>query len=161
MNCWYIPTDRVIDGVDQTSLLVNGDSHSRRDYVHIYSGETNVATVKKRFKRHWVGELASLSGASFFDLYIDPGEVQPKMPPVFTTNGMFNAMKARHELWNEKYPHAKEARGFPFTGVENARPETIKAPQARFSKDQVPFDVDEVMKRTRDLENFEANGGIK
>ena len=29
----YIPTDRIIDGVDQTSLLFNGDTHSRRDYT--------------------------------------------------------------------------------------------------------------------------------
>ena len=34
----HIPTDRIIDGVDQTSLLLNGDTHSRRDYVHIYTG---------------------------------------------------------------------------------------------------------------------------
>jgi arylsulfatase len=157
----YIPTDRVIDGVDQTSLILNGDGHSRRDYVHIYTGETYAATVKGRFKRHWVGELPGLSGASFYDLYNDPREVQPKMLPGFTTKGMFNAMKARHELWIEKYPHGVEARGFPFTGIENARPETIKASKSRFNKDEVPFDVEEVMKRTRDLENFEANWGIQ
>ena len=30
-----IPGDRVIDGIDQTALLLNGDTHSRRDYVFI------------------------------------------------------------------------------------------------------------------------------
>ena len=29
----HIPTDRVIDGIDQTALLLSGDTHSRRDYV--------------------------------------------------------------------------------------------------------------------------------
>lgn len=32
-----IPDDRVIDGIDQTSLLINGDN-GRRDHVFIYAG---------------------------------------------------------------------------------------------------------------------------
>jgi len=34
----YIPTDRVIDGIDQTALLMEGDTNSRRDHVFIYAG---------------------------------------------------------------------------------------------------------------------------
>jgi hypothetical protein len=34
----YVPTDRIIDGVDQTALFLNGDTFSRRDYVFIYTG---------------------------------------------------------------------------------------------------------------------------
>ena len=150
-----------MDVVAQTALILKGDGHSRRDYVHIYTGEIYAATVKGRFKRHWVGDLPGLSGASFYDLYNDPREVQPKMLPGFTTKGMFNAMKARHELWIEKYPHGAEARGFPFTGIENARPELVEASKSRFDPDEVPFDVEEVMRRTRDLENFETNWGIQ
>ncbi len=78
-----------------------------------------------------------------------------------STKGMFNAMRARHEIWKEQYPDSKEARGFPFTGIENARPETIKASKPRFKKGEVPFDVEKVMKRSRDWGNFEANWGIK
>jgi arylsulfatase len=33
-----IPTDRVIDGIDQTALRFNGDGHGRRDHVFIYQG---------------------------------------------------------------------------------------------------------------------------
>jgi arylsulfatase len=153
----HIPTDRIIDGVDQTALFLNGDSHSRRDYVHVYTGNVYAATVKGRFKRHWVGELPGLSGANFFDLYNDPREVQGMMLPMFPTKGMFSTMKARHELWMEKYPNAKEAEGLPFTGLANARPETIKASQPRFTKDQVPFDVEAVMKRSSKYQEFEAN----
>ena len=156
-----IPTDRIIDGIDQTSLLLNGDSFSRRDYVHIYTGPIHAATVKGHFKRHWVGELPGLSGASFFDLYNDPREDQPKMLPMFPTKGLFASMKARHEIWKEKYPDAKEARGLPFTGIANARPETIKASKPRFTKDEVPFDVDAVMKKSRTWENFEMNWGVE
>ncbi|MHC4758866.1 MAG: sulfatase-like hydrolase/transferase [Planctomycetota bacterium] len=49
----YIPTDRVIDGVDQTALFLKGDSYSRRDYVMIYQGPNLAAAVKGRFKRDW------------------------------------------------------------------------------------------------------------
>ena len=83
------------------------------------------------------------------------------MLPMFPTKGMFLTMKARHELWMEKYPNVDEAKGHPLTGIANARPETIKASQARFKKGDVPFDVEEVMKRSREYENFEANWGIK
>ncbi|MEP2532019.1 sulfatase-like hydrolase/transferase [Shimia sp.] len=47
------PTDRVIDGIDQTSLFMNGDGYSRRDYVMIYQGPVLAAGVKGRFKRDW------------------------------------------------------------------------------------------------------------
>jgi arylsulfatase len=41
----YIPTDRIVDGIDQTSLLVNGDTYGRRDYVFIHSGHQLGASV--------------------------------------------------------------------------------------------------------------------
>ena len=47
----YVPTDRIIDGVDQTALFLNGDTFSRRDYVFIYTGNVLAATVKGRYKR--------------------------------------------------------------------------------------------------------------
>jgi len=153
----HIPTDRIIDGIDQTALFLNGDTHSRRDYVHVYTGNVYAATVKGRFKRHWVGELPGLSGANFYDLYNDPREMSGMMLPMFPTKGMFSTMKARHQLWIEKYPNAKEAEGFPFTGIANARPETIKASQPRFKKSEVPFDVEAVMKRSSKYQEFEAN----
>ncbi len=158
----HVPTDRVIDGVDQTALFVNGDTHSRRDWVHVYTGETYAASVKGRFKRHWVGDLPGLSGASFYDLYNDPREVQPKMLPMFTTKGMFNVMKARHEMWMEQYPNTPEAFGFPFTGLENARPRTIEHAQPRFSPEDVPFDVEGVLRRAhQSSEYLESFWGIE
>jgi len=136
----YIPTDRIIDGIDQTSLLLNGDTYSRRDYVHIYTGDILAAQVKGRFKRHWVGELPGLSGASFYDLYNDPREVMGKMLPGFTTKTMFDVMRARHELFIRKYPNTKHPRGMPLKGLENPRPEVKKAGEFRFNPDDLPFD---------------------
>ena len=141
----YIPTDRIIDGIDQTSLFLNGDTFSRRDYVHIYTGDILAAQVKGRFKRHWVGELPGLSGASFYDLYNDPREVMPKMLPGFTTKTMFDIMKARHELMIRKYPNTKHPRGMPLKGLENPRPAVKKAGEFRFNPKDLPFDPKEFL----------------
>jgi arylsulfatase len=141
----YIPTDRIIDGIDQTSLLLNGDTYSRRDYVHIYTGDILAAQVKGRFKRHWVGELPGLSGASFYDLYNDPREVMPKMLPGFTTKPMFDLMMGRHQLWIKKYPHTAHVRGLPLHGLENPRPAVVKAGKFRINPADLPFDPKEVL----------------
>src|SRR5271155_4630939 len=45
----YLPTDRIIDGVDQTALLMNGDTHGRRDYEFIpwpQPGRDDLETVQ-------------------------------------------------------------------------------------------------------------------
>lgn len=124
----YIPTDRVIDGIDQTALFLNGDTYSRRDYVHIYQGHTLAATVKGRYKQHWISAdpgVASGIGASFYDLYQDPREENPHLVPLIHTLGQFKMMRARHELLKGKFPDKPIARGIPLTGLSNARPETL------------------------------------
>jgi len=141
-----IPTDRVIDGINQTSLLFNGDGYSRRDYVFIYTGDILAATVKGRFKRKWTGEVPGLSGAAFYDLYNDPREVQPAMLPGFSTKPMFDMMKDRHNLWIRKYPHNPHVRGMPLTGLENPRPAVKKAGEFRINPDDLPFDPTEFLK---------------
>lgn len=80
---------------------------------------------------------------------------------MFPTKGIFISMKARHEVWKEQYPDTEEARGLPFTGIENARPETIKASRPRFNKNKVPFNVEKVMEKSKKRENFETNWEIK
>lgn len=140
-----IPTDRIIDGINQTSLLLNGDTYSRRDYVHIYTGDILAAQVKGRFKRHWIGELPGLSGAAFYDLYNDPREVMGKMLPGFTAKTMFDVMRARHELMTRKYPNTKHPRGMPLTGLENPRPAVKKASEFRFKEGDLPFEPKEFL----------------
>lgn len=61
-----IPTDRFIDGLDQTSLLLNGDTYGRRDYNFVYTGPVLAATTKGRYKRIWVGDHPGLPGAAFY-----------------------------------------------------------------------------------------------
>jgi arylsulfatase len=125
----YVPTDRIIDGIDQTELLLEGDTHGHRDYVHIYTGNTLAATVKGRYKRHWVGLSAGASSGispSYYDLYQDPHEKNPQMIPMIHFQGQFTAMRERHELMKKAYPDQENAHGIPYTGLSNARPETLE-----------------------------------
>jgi arylsulfatase A-like enzyme len=151
----HIPTDRIIDGIDQTALFLRGDTFSRRDYVFIYTGAILAATVKGRYKRVWVGEHPGLSGAAFYDLYTDPRETRGQMLPMFPAKGMFTIMKTRHELWMDKYPNAREARGFPLTGIENARPETLAAGRPRVDVSKLPFDPYKFIEQLPEWSNAE------
>jgi len=156
----HIPTDRIIDGIDQTAVFLEGDTHSRRDYVFVYTGNLLAATVKGRFKRRWEGEKPGLSGAAFYDLYNDPREVQPKMLPGFPAKGMFSIMKVRHLMFKNAYPDKGQNRDFPFKGIENARPETVTASKPRFSKDKLPFDPREAIMQVPEWENLDRDWGI-
>ena len=114
----HIPTDRVIDGIDQTAMFLNGDTKGRRDYVHIYTGPLLAATVKQQFKRHWVGDRPGLAGKGFFDLYRDPKEQQPMMAQFLWAWEPFDSMKARHQELMKEYPNKPITRGKPFAGIE-------------------------------------------
>jgi arylsulfatase A-like enzyme len=124
----YIPTDRIIDGIDQKALLLNGDTHGRRDYVFIYQGHDLAAIVKGRYKRHIISaDEHSVPGVSadFYDLMQDPREVTPHFVPLVHTQGQFTRMQFRHELMKKKYPDKSSAKAIPLTGISNARPETL------------------------------------
>jgi arylsulfatase len=116
-----IPTDRVIDGIDQTALLLKGDGHGRRDYVYIYQGPVLSAVVKQQYKRHFAGSAPGLAGKGFFDLFKDPREEHPLMGEFLWAWPAFDFMKARHQALIEKYPHTPVATGEPYTGVERLK----------------------------------------
>jgi arylsulfatase len=144
----YIPTDRVIDGVDQTSLFLNGDGYSRRDYVMIYQGSSLAAGVKGRFKRDWKNATPGLSKNEFYDLYTDPRERTGEMIEQFHIKSMFNRQRQRHELWIKKYPNRPDATPGPaLTGIENVRPETVEIYTAPVDIKKLPFDPVEVGKQ--------------
>lgn len=120
----YIPTDRVIDGIDQTSLLLNGDTFSRRDYVHIYKGQELAATVKGQYKIDWTSAIPGMVSDNYYDLQNDIREKEPLEVPLLHFNSAFVRMKARHLKLKEKYPDKLQAHGPALTGISNARPET-------------------------------------
>ena len=138
-----IPTDRIIDGIDQTALLLNGDTNGRRDYVFIYQGPNLGATVKGDWKRHWIsGDPGDASGiaAAYYFLPTDTREKNPMMVNVFHIQESFNRMRRRHAIWKEKYPDSHAAHGAPFTGISNARPETREWSTPPVNLEDLPFD---------------------
>ena len=156
----HIPRDRVIDGIDQTSLLLNGDTHGRRDYVHIYAGPNLAASVKEQYKIHWISSdpLQAASGlTAAYDLYNDHREVSPLTVQAFHFKEPFRRMRARHELWIKKYPHLDAARGPAYTGVVNARPETLALMNPPVDFEDLPFDPGEIIEQLDELP-YDAGG---
>jgi arylsulfatase len=137
----HIPTDRIVDGIDQTALLLKGDTNGRRDYNFVYTGNILAATTKGRFKRVWVGDHPGLPGAAFYDLYNDPRESFPALVPFLHTSSGFTRMRKRHELWKQRYPDRPPKRGPAFTGIDNARPETTALSEPPVDLEKLPFDV--------------------
>lgn len=123
-----VPRDRVIDGVDQSGVLLLGETHGRRDYVHIYEGPLLKSVVKNKYKMHLPAPGDNPIRAPIFDLYRDPRENRPidaiKYGP--WAGGQFAGMVKRHMAYKQKYPDRPAVHDIPYKGIENLRPETIK-----------------------------------
>jgi arylsulfatase len=134
-----IPTDRIIDGVDQTALMLEGETHGRRDTVFIYSGNTMKAVVKEQFKLNVPGPGENPIGARFFDLFRDTREEYSVSTEVGAWGGQeFVRLIQRHMQRKQKYPDEKPAFGRPYDGIENLRPESKKAVEAFLIKQGSP-----------------------
>jgi arylsulfatase len=120
----YIPRDRVIDGIDQTALLLNGEHYGRRDYVYIYENEVLRSIVKQEFKMHM--PLPGVPGATApaYNLYRDPREEHPLIGIALWSGASFQDMANRHMMTIAKYPHFKLGKDRPYEGIENLRPES-------------------------------------
>ena len=156
-----VPTDRVIDGLDQTALLLNGDTHGRRDYTFTYAGPRLGAIVKGDYKRHMispdpVGEASGIPAAFYF-LPADPREVQPMLTNLIHLKRPFNRMRLRHDLWKERYPDRPETHGIPWTGIANASEALVREQNPQMVLGDLPFDPLEYVKRLDDLP-FDPSG---
>jgi arylsulfatase len=120
----YIPRDRVIDGLDQTALLLNGEHHGRRDYVYIYENESLRSVVKQEFKMHVPGPGVPAAAAGVYNVYRDPREMHPLIGLALWSGASYQDMVKRHMMTIMKYPHAKQGTGAPYGGISNLRPET-------------------------------------
>jgi len=123
----YIPRDRVIDGIDQTALLLEGEHHGRRDYVYVYENEILRSIVKQEFKMHMPAPGVPGATAPVYNLYRDPREEHPLVGNALWSGASFQDMAKRHQIMIKKYPHFKLGKGHPYGGIENLRPETEKA----------------------------------
>jgi arylsulfatase len=126
-----IPTDRIIDGIDQTSLMLNGDTHGRRDYVFLYNINKLEAVVKEQYKLAIPGgNLENAILADFYDLFRDPQEKYPVSTEIGAWGGAkFVRMVQRHMKRKARYADAGPAIGMPYEGIENLRPESKAAVQ--------------------------------
>jgi arylsulfatase len=156
----FVPRDRVIDGIDQTSLLFNGDTHGRRDYTFIYTGPILGATVKDQYKKHWISSDPTASsgiGAAYFDLYNDPREQTPLLVNMLHFKEPFNRMRARHEAWMKVYPNRDQTHGPAYTGIANARPETTALSKPPAALKNLPYPALEYIEGLKGLP-FDATG---
>ncbi|UCH49860.1 MAG: sulfatase-like hydrolase/transferase [Betaproteobacteria bacterium] len=126
-----IPRDRIIDGIDQTALLLKGDSHGRRDHVFIYNIQKLEAVVKEQYKLAIPGgNIENAILADFYDLYRDPQERYPVSTEIGAWGGAkFVRMIQRHMKRKAKFPSEGPATGMPYEGIENLRPESKAAVQ--------------------------------
>jgi arylsulfatase A-like enzyme len=122
----HIPRDRVIDGLDQTALLLNGEHHGRRDYVYIYENETLRSIVKQEFKMHVPGPGVPAAAAGVYNIYRDPREMHPLIGLSLWSGASYQDMIKRHMMTIKKYPNAKQGTGAPYEGISNLRPETLE-----------------------------------
>jgi arylsulfatase len=122
----HIPTDRLIDGVDQTPVLFMGETHGRRDYVFIYEGPMLRSIVKQQYKFHLPLPGSNPIAAPIFDLYKNPREDRPQDAIQYGVGfgGNFVVMLKRHLGMKQQYPDREPGRALPYGGIENLRPET-------------------------------------
>lgn len=126
-----MPTDRIIDGIDQTALMLNGDTHGRRDYVFLYNINKLEAVVKEQYKLAIPGgNIENAIIAKFYDLYRDTREENPVSTEIGAWGGAkFVRMVMRHQKRKTMYPDEGPAIGIPYDGIENLRPESKAAVQ--------------------------------
>jgi len=135
-----IPTDRIIDGIDQTALMLDGETHGRRDYVFLYNINALEAVVKEQYKLAIPGgNIANAILADFYDLFRDPQERYPVSTEIGAWGGAkFVRMVQRHMGRKAKYPDEGPATGMPYEGIANLRPESKAAVQEFLFMMQTP-----------------------
>jgi arylsulfatase len=133
----FIPRDRIVDGLDQTALLFEGDTHGRRDYLHVYDGPNLAKTIKQQFKVHWPAPGTPSFKLPVYDLYRDPRESYPLKVQGMWTVAYFGDMRQRHMAFKKRYPDRHETHGIPYEGIENLRPETQEMLERYFAAQEL------------------------
>ena len=113
-----IPTDRYIDGIDQTSFLLADDGRSKREKVYIWSEKTLMAMRMYEYKIHlkvvqpqaqWLDiDMTTISDVGLapwvFNLYIDPKEQYPVGHRLNAWMASLAAEMKAHGATFRKYP---------------------------------------------------------
>jgi len=101
-----IPSDRVVDGLDQTALLLNGNGHGRRNYMFYYSGNRLAAVRMDNMKLHIKpGSKGGLPNMEVYNITRDPGEKFGSMYHHLSYVVPFQRIIGEHKRMIKKYPH--------------------------------------------------------
>lgn len=115
-----IPTERYIDGIDQSSFLISDDGKSNREAVYSYMGNTFSAMRVGPYKFHrYIAKASSndgipgfLNGSTIektfgvyaFNLYLDPKERRPNGIRTAIQLKRFVSLEKRHLSTFERHP---------------------------------------------------------
>jgi len=100
-----IPNDRITDGVDQTSLFLNGEGHGRRNFMAYYSGPVLGALRYEDFKIHIKESQGGLPGMDFYNVKRDPGEKYGKLYPGLFAVAPMQKLLGSHMGRIQQFPH--------------------------------------------------------
>ncbi len=102
----YMPDDRIIDGVDQTSLLLNGEGHSRRNYMFHYKYSvfgTGKGTHLKAIR--WKNIKWYPNEVEVFNIMRDPNEMHSNRSNYLWAMEPMRQMMVRHQKMMKKFPN--------------------------------------------------------
>jgi arylsulfatase A-like enzyme len=113
-----LPTDRYIDGIDQTSFLLADAGHSKREKVYIWTEKDLMAMRMYEYKMHlkvvqtqaqWLDiDMTTVSDVGLapwlFNLYIDPKEAYPVGHRMNAWLASLAAEMKAHAATFKKYP---------------------------------------------------------
>jgi arylsulfatase len=117
-----VPTDRAIDGVDQTDFLLGKQRKSNRECVLAFVAERLEAVKWRNWKlafyeetRDWFGTPAKLTLPKLFNLATDPKEEYPE-ETLRNTSVMNRCLNAYREFYQslEIYPAIPEGTRDPY-----------------------------------------------
>jgi arylsulfatase A-like enzyme len=101
-----IPADRVVDGIDQLPLLLNGEGNGRRNYVFHYSGKKLAAVRLDDHKLHIKdGSRGGLPNMEVYNIARDPAEKFGAMYSQLWAIVPFQRTIGAHMQLIKKYPH--------------------------------------------------------
>ncbi len=101
-----IPSNRVTDGIDQLALLMNGEGHSRRDYmVHYSGGDVGAVRIGDHKAVMGGGVGGGLPQFETYNILRDPGEKYGKVYPYLWFIQPLQDLMRSHMGMIQKFPH--------------------------------------------------------
>ena len=101
-----IPTDRVIDGIDQSALMLLGEGHGRRDYIFHYNRTQLEAVRKDQIKVNMKPTNPEFHFFEAYNLFHDPAERFPnELQNGFWAGPGITRLVQEHLKQIEQYPH--------------------------------------------------------